>query len=205
MVSKATGIMIIFVVCLATYIYHQQSASSAPNQANVKKNYFPATGNNGITYYPGGGGLNWVDNSPTPSPSGNDTSSPSPSPTTNPNVSFDIFTSLSDTQEVTSVSWGTINPGSITEHDIYLKNTSPAATTLTSFYGSTSNWSPADAANYLNVYMVYVLVNGTEVNNLPSPLSHGQQVHARLCLQVDSNVTGVTNFSFQITLTAVYA
>ena len=198
--------MIIFVVCLATYIYHQQSASSTTNQASVKKNYFPATGNNGITYYPGGGGgLNWVDNSPTPSPSGNDTSSPYPSPTTNPNVSFDIFTSLSDTQEVTSVSWGTINPGSITEHDIYLKNTSPAATTLTSFYGSTSNWSPADAANYLNVYMVYVLVNGTEVNNLPSPLSNGQQVHARLCLQVDSNVTGVTNFSFQITLTAVYA
>ena len=201
MVSKATGLMVIFVVCVAAFIYHQQTVNSTANQSSIKKNYFPATGSNGLSYYPSEGeGIGLAEPSPSPSNDAN-----TPSPTANPNVAFDIFSSLSDTQEVTSINWGSLSPGSSTGYDLYLKNTSADATSLVGFSGSTSNWNPANASNYMDIYMVYVLVNGTEVNNLPSPLNQGQQVHARLYLEVYANITNIANFSFEITITAMYA
>ncbi len=88
---------------------------------------------------------------------------------------------------LTSVSWGTLQPGGSQIVNVYIKNEGSAATTLSL---ETSNWSPTDAETYLGFGWNY---NGYPIN--PDAV-----VQITLTLTVAANIEGVTTFSFDITI-----
>jgi hypothetical protein len=90
---------------------------------------------------------------------------------------------------VSSISWGTIDPGSSVNKTIYIKNTGNNAATLNL---ATSNWSPSNASSYMTLSWDY---NGLPVNA-------NAVIQVKLTLSVSSGVSGITNFSFDITIVA---
>jgi len=92
-------------------------------------------------------------------------------------------------QEVSSINWGTLEPGSTKNFTLYIKNEGNVNITLSL---STENWSPSSASNYMSLSWSY---NGAVIKP-------GQIVQVTLSLQVSSSISGVTNFSFDIVITA---
>ena len=90
---------------------------------------------------------------------------------------------------VTSISWGTIDPGSSVNKTVYIKNTGNNAATLSL---TTSNWSPSNASSYMTLSWDY---NG-------QPINVNAVIQVKLTLSVLSSVSGITSFSFDITITA---
>ena len=88
---------------------------------------------------------------------------------------------------LTSVSWGTLQPGGSQAVIFYIKNEGSSATILSL---QTSNWNPANASNYLNLNWNY---NG-------QPINVNEVVQITLTISVASNIEGITNFSFDITI-----
>ena len=89
--------------------------------------------------------------------------------------------------QLSSVSWGTLQPGESQSATCYIKNEGNTPITLTL---QASNWSPASASNYLAL--------GWNYNN--QPISPNQVVQVTLTLSVASNIAGITNFGFDITI-----
>ena len=93
------------------------------------------------------------------------------------------------TQPVSSIDWGSLSPGSTKNFVIYLKNEGNVDIT---FSISTENWSPASASNYISLsWSSYGVV-----------ISPGQVAEVTLTLQVSDSISGVTEFSFDIVITA---
>jgi hypothetical protein len=90
---------------------------------------------------------------------------------------------------VSSISWGSIDPGSNVNKTVYIKN---EGTTNVGLSMSASNWSPTNASNYMALSWDY---NG-------QPLSANSVLEVKLTLSVSPDVTGITNFSFDITIVA---
>jgi hypothetical protein len=90
---------------------------------------------------------------------------------------------------VSSISWGTIDPGSSVNKTIYIKNTGNNVATLSL---ATSNWSPSNASSYMTLSWDY---NG-------QPVNANAVIQVKLTLSVSSAVSGITNFSFDITIVA---
>lgn len=90
---------------------------------------------------------------------------------------------------VSSISWGTMDPGSSVNKTVYIKNTGNNAAVLSL---ATSNWSPSNASSYMNLSWDY---NG-------QPVNANAVVQVKLTLSVQSNISGITNFSFDITIVA---
>lgn len=90
---------------------------------------------------------------------------------------------------VTSISWGTIDPGSSVNKTVYIKNTGNNAATLSL---TTSNWSPSNASSYLTLSWDY---NG-------QPINVNAVIQVKLTLSVLSSISGITSFSFDITIIA---
>jgi archaellum component FlaG (FlaF/FlaG flagellin family) len=89
---------------------------------------------------------------------------------------------------VSSINWGTINPGGTATYTVYVKNTGTVTLTL-SF--TTSGWSPSGASAYFTLTWSYT---GSQINpNAVVPIT--------FTLSLSQSVTGVTNFQFQITIT----
>ena len=93
------------------------------------------------------------------------------------------------TNTISSISWGTLDPGSNVNKTIYIRNEGNTAATLSM---TTSNWNPTNASSYMTLSWNY----GGQT------LSVNQVVQVKLTLSVSSSVTGITNFSFDITITA---
>jgi len=104
-------------------------------------------------------------------------------------VGVGIYSDLACTNPVSSINWGTIDPGSNVNKTIYVKNEGNTAVTLSI---ATSNWNPAIASSYLTLTWDY----GGQT------LTANQVLRTRLTLTASSSITGVTNFSFDITITA---
>ena len=100
-------------------------------------------------------------------------------------INVGIFSDLACTQEVSSINWGTPEPGDIVTRTVYVKNTGNANMTL---YLTVNNWTPVNASNYLSV-------TWDEESTLITP---DQVVEAVLSLTVDNGITGIENFSVQI-------
>lgn len=92
------------------------------------------------------------------------------------------------TNQTSSFCWGVVSPGSTASVTLYVKNNGTAPVTLTASFG---NWNPASAASYLTP--------GWNCTNYV--LGAGLVAAAVLTLAVSQSITGVTNFSFDITLT----
>jgi hypothetical protein len=90
---------------------------------------------------------------------------------------------------VSSINWGSIEPGSNVNKTVYIRNEGNAPATLSM---TTSNWVPPSASTYMTLSWNY----GGQV------LAVNEVRQVTLTLAVSSSVTGVTSFSFDITIAA---
>jgi uncharacterized repeat protein (TIGR01451 family) len=103
-------------------------------------------------------------------------------------VGVGIYTDSGCTTALSSISWGTLSPGDVKTYTIYVKNEGTVSVTLNMTIG---NWNPASASSYITLTW----------NKEKYALAAGQVVQAVLTLSVSSSVSGVTSFSFDITIT----
>ena len=104
-------------------------------------------------------------------------------------VQLGVYSDSGCTTALSSVSWGTLDPGATANATIYLKNEGNVPVTLSI---SASNWNPASASSYFTLTW----------NRAGYVLAVGSSVQAVLSLTVSSSITGITTFSFDITITA---
>jgi hypothetical protein len=104
-------------------------------------------------------------------------------------VGVGVYWNQACTNATSSISWGIVDPGSNVNKTIYVRNEGNSAATLSMI---TSNWNPTNASSYMTLSWNY----GGQT------LSVNQVVQVKLTLSVLSSVTGITNFSFDITITA---
>ena len=102
-------------------------------------------------------------------------------------INVGVYSDLACTQEVSSIDWGTPEPGDVVTRTIYVKNTGNANMTL---YLSTNNWSPVNATNYLSI-------TWDEESTMLSP---DEVVEAIITLTVDNMIIGIDNFSFELVI-----
>ncbi|MEJ2242471.1 MAG: hypothetical protein P8Y18_10070 [Candidatus Bathyarchaeota archaeon] len=100
-----------------------------------------------------------------------------------------VYSNQYGTSPLTSLNWGTLEPGQDQSITTYIKNEGNTPITLTL---QTSSWTPSSATDYLTVTWDY---SG-------QPINVGQIAEITLTLDVDSDITGITEFSFDITILA---
>lgn len=100
-----------------------------------------------------------------------------------------VYSGSGCTTALSSVSWGTLDPGTTATATIYLKNEGNVPVTLSI---SASNWAPSSASSYFTLTW----------NRDSYVLAVGASVQAVLSLTVSSSISGITSFSFDITITA---
>ena len=99
-----------------------------------------------------------------------------------------VYWNLACTNETTNINWGSLNPNTTKSYTIYVKNNGTVPVTLSM---TTNTWSPANAASYITLSWD---CNGIVLNqNSVTP--------AYLTLTVSPNISGITSFSFDITIT----
>jgi hypothetical protein len=92
-------------------------------------------------------------------------------------------------QTLSTIDWGTLIPGSTCNYTtLYIRNEGTASLVLNETVG---NWNPALASSYITLSW----------NREGYVLSSGATVQAVLTLSVPSNITGISSFSFDITIT----
>jgi len=96
------------------------------------------------------------------------------------------------TNNVSSISWGTIDPGRSKDVTVYVKNTGSVPLIL-SF--NTTNWNPSAASVYIALSWNYD----------ESQIQPDQVLPVTFSLTVSENIHGVTNFSFDIYITGTQA
>ena len=104
-------------------------------------------------------------------------------------VGVGVYWNQACTNATSSISWGILDPGSNVNKTIYVRNEGNTAATLSM---TTSNWNPTNASSYMTLNWNY----GGQTLNV------NQVVQVKLTLAVSSSVTGITNFSFDITIIA---
>ena len=98
-----------------------------------------------------------------------------------------IYQNSQGTTPLTSLNWGTLEPGQTQSITAYIKNEGNVPITLNL---QTSNWNPTAAQTYLTVTWNY----------LDQIINVGETKQITLNLEVDPDITGITNFSFDITI-----
>lgn len=102
-------------------------------------------------------------------------------------IGVGVYWNQACTNQTTSIPWGTLDPGSNKSITCYIKNEGNNQVTLSM---STSNWNPANAGQYLT--LTWNLQSAT--------LNAGQVRTATFTLAVSASITGITSFSFDITV-----
>jgi hypothetical protein len=113
---------------------------------------------------------------------------PSPPPPT-PSAQLGLYSDSSCTAALSSVTWGTLNPGDTATVTIYLRNEGNVALALSI---SAGNWTPSGAQNYFTFSW----------NRDGYVMQPSDVISAVLTLQVSSSISGITSFNFDITITA---
>lgn len=103
-------------------------------------------------------------------------------------VGVGVYWNSACTSNVTSIDWGTLTPSSTVSKMIYIKNEGNKRISLSM---TMANWNPTSASKYITLTW----------NRQGTVLEAGQVVQATLVLSVSPSITGVTNFSFEITIT----
>jgi len=104
-------------------------------------------------------------------------------------IGVGIYWDQSCTNTVTSIDWEIIEPGSTVNKTCYIRNQGNSASTLSL---QTSNWNPSDASDYISLIWDY----GGQ------PVSPDEVVRVTLTLSVLSSIQNITDFSFDITISA---
>ena len=104
-------------------------------------------------------------------------------------VGVKAFADPEGMKEISGIDWGLISPGGYAYRSIYLKSLSTVPVNLTL---STEAWSPSNASDVLTLSWDY---DGGDLNP-------GQIIPVTLTLNVDNAITGITDFAFDIIITA---
>jgi hypothetical protein len=98
-----------------------------------------------------------------------------------------IYSNPQCSTPLTSLSWGTLEPGQSQAIACYIKNEGSSALTLSMY---PSGWDPAEAQTYLTLNWNY---NGASIN--PDAV-----VPITFTLSVDESIEGITSFSFDVNI-----
>ena len=98
-----------------------------------------------------------------------------------------IYSDAQCNYPLTSMAWGTLEPGGSQAVVCYIKNEGDTATTLSMY---DSNWYPSNAEDYLSLNWNY---NG-------QPINEDASVQVTFTLSVSASIAGITSFSFDITI-----
>jgi len=101
-------------------------------------------------------------------------------------IGIEVYQNENLTDRVTTINWGTLEPGDTKTCTIYVSNKGNFPLTLSL---SSSNWNPPSASNYLTLTWSY---SGQTI-------SAGETVQVTLTLAVSPSITGLSNFGFDIT------
>ncbi len=107
---------------------------------------------------------------------------------TSPTVQLGVYSDSGCTATLSSIPWGTLTPGNTATSTMFVRNEGNVAVTLSI---QASNWNPASASSYFTLGW----------NCTGYVLQPSQVVHALLTLNVSSSISGITSFSFDITIT----
>lgn len=100
-----------------------------------------------------------------------------------------LYADQACTTPVESIQWGLLEPGATANQTIYIRNEETKATTLTM---TLSNWNPANLPNYI----------GLNWNYTGQTLDVSQVIQVRFTLSIQESTQGITDFSFDITITS---
>jgi hypothetical protein len=103
-------------------------------------------------------------------------------------IGVDVYWDQACTNKTSSMDWGTLEPNVTRNVNVYIKNSGTAGAKLSM---TTSSWNPTAASNYISLSW----------NCTNYVLQQGQIVGARLTLSVSSAISGISTFSFDITIT----
>ena len=103
-------------------------------------------------------------------------------------VNIGVYSDSECTQNLTSISWGTLYPGNSTTKTLWVKNTGSLPVTITMTSGS---WMPTEANTVLTPTW----------NRQNTVLNVGQSIDATLTLAAASSTGSLADFSFDITIT----
>jgi hypothetical protein len=109
---------------------------------------------------------------------------PTPPSTT---VNIGVYTTSDCTANLTTINWGTVNPGSSYTHTGYVRNNGNVEITLSM---ETTNWNPT-GASAMTVSWNY---DGRAI-------APGQVLGVTWTLGIPSSISGIQNFSFDIVIT----
>jgi hypothetical protein len=98
-----------------------------------------------------------------------------------------VYSDAQCTAQLSTLAWGTLQPGGNKNITCYIKNEGDTPTTLSL---ESSNWNPTSASEYLTLNWDY--------ND--QPINIGSSVEVTLTLRVASNITGISSFTFDITI-----
>jgi hypothetical protein len=103
-------------------------------------------------------------------------------------VNVGVYSDSSCTQNLTSINWGSFEPGETKSGIIYVKN---IGTLPVNIHMTTASWNPTSANGPIALTW----------NKENTALNPGSQVTATLTLTVADDITDITNFSFDIIFT----
>ena len=103
-------------------------------------------------------------------------------------VGVGVYKDIGCSQVLSSIDWGALAPGSSSNYTAYIRNEGTVAVSLSK---TTGNWNPTTAAGNMTLSW----------NRDGYILSSNAVVQATLTLSVSSSVTGISSFSFDITIT----
>jgi hypothetical protein len=105
-------------------------------------------------------------------------------------VSCAVYFDNAGTQSVTAINWGSLPPDSAVNQTIYLKNT---GNTACNFTVSTSNFSPSNAGTWISLtYDLKGAINVPANSIVPCVLTES----------ISANITGISSYSYSVTVTA---
>jgi hypothetical protein len=113
---------------------------------------------------------------------------PTPSVAAVETVGVGVYWDSSCSNEVSLISWGTIEAGSVKTVTVYVRNEGDVAIGLSL---GTTNWSPSTASSYISLDWSYA----------GETIAPNQVIQTTLELSVSPNIEGITTFSFDIMIT----
>ena len=102
-------------------------------------------------------------------------------------IGVGIYLDSSCRNSLSSIDWGTLEPGSHKTFSYYVRNDGNSPSTLTL---QTSNWNPPGAANYISLIWDY---DGQVLNV-------GEVIQITFTLSISAMIEGITSFNFDITV-----
>jgi len=104
-------------------------------------------------------------------------------------VGVGVYWDQACSSSVSSIDWGILEQGSNVSRTVYIRNEGNAVAKLTV---TASNWNPSNASSYMSLSWDY----GGQT------LSVGEVIQVKFTLSVSADITGITNFSFDIVVMA---